>query len=88
MSRKLCFTDEGWEDYQFWLDDRKTLKKVNALIKEARRTPAEGAGDPHELHGDLAGFWARNISKKDRLVYAFDKDSITVIQARFHYDDH
>jgi toxin YoeB len=88
MARKISFTDEGWKDYQHWLDDRKTLKKVNGLIKEAQRTPTEGTGDPHELHGDLAGFWARNINKKDRLIYAFDDKGITVIAARFHYDDH
>ena len=30
--RNLIFTHEGWEDYQFWIDqDKKTLKKINKL---------------------------------------------------------
>lgn len=39
----LHFTDDGWEDYLYWqMQDKKTLKRLNALIKETSRTPFEG----------------------------------------------
>ena len=29
------FTDNGWEDYTYWqTEDKKTLKKINNLIKD------------------------------------------------------
>ncbi|WP_266180209.1 Txe/YoeB family addiction module toxin [Dyella humicola] len=88
MARSITFTDEAWKDYQDWAEDKKTLKKINSLIKDAQRTPNDGLGDPHELSGDLVGFWSRSINKKDRLVYAFDDECISIISCKFHYGDH
>ena len=88
MARSIKFTDEAWKDYQDWAEDKKTLKKVHALIKEAQRTANDGLGDPHQLSGDLAGFWSRSINKKDRLIYAFDGECIFIISCKFHYGDH
>jgi len=85
MSRGVNWHESAWEDYEYWQSqDSKTLKKINNLIKEARRTPAEGA---EPLRGDLSGFYSRHINKKDVLVYTYDDDSITIIQCRFHYSD-
>lgn len=88
MSRSIKFTDEARKDYQDWAGDKKTLKKIHSLIKDAQRTPNDGLGGPHELSGDLAGFWSRSINKKDRLVYAFDDQCISIISCKFHYDGH
>lgn len=89
MARSIKFTDEAWKDYQEWANEKKTLKKINSLIKDAQRDPGNGLGDPHELSGDLTGFWSRAINKKNRLVYAVDDDGcIHIISCRFHYGDH
>ena len=82
------FTDTGWEDYLFWQkEDKKTLKKINALLKDIERNGNEGLGKPEALSGDLAGFWSRRINVKDRLVYAIEHDQVVIIACRFHYDD-
>jgi toxin YoeB len=66
---KLTFLDQGWEDYQQWQDeDRKTLRRLNRLIEECRRTPFEGIGKPEALRHDWAGWWSRRISDEHRLV--------------------
>ncbi|MBT2119401.1 Txe/YoeB family addiction module toxin [Dyella sp. LX-66] len=88
MARSIKFTDEAWKDYQDWAEDKKTLKKIHTLIKEAQRTPNDGLGDPHPLSGDLTGFWSRSINMKDRLVYAFDGECIFIISCKFHYGEH
>jgi len=51
---KLIFTESGWKDYLWFQEnDRKLLKRINALIKNAIRTPSEGLGRPEPLKADL-----------------------------------
>ena len=83
-----AFTDIGWEDYLYWqTEDRKTLRKINTLLKDIERNGNEGIGKPEPLTGDLSGFWIRRINQKDRLIYALEMDQIIIIACRYHYDD-
>lgn len=83
-----AFTDIGWEDYLYWqTEDRKTLRKINTLLKDIERNGNEGTGKPEPLTGDLSGFWSRRINQKDRLIYALEMDQIIIIACRYHYDD-
>ncbi len=82
----IAFTDEGWEDYQHWVvTDRALLKRVNTLIKEARRNPTSGIGKPEQLKYLDGAPWSRRISQEHRLVYSFDDKQHTVWQCRYHY---
>lgn len=83
-----AFTDIGWEDYLYWqTEDRKTLHKINTLLKDIERNGNEGIGKPEPLTLDLSGFWSRRINQKDRLIYALEMDQIIIIACRYHYDD-
>lgn len=83
-----AFTDIGWEDYLYWqTEDRKTLRKINALLKDIERNGNKGIGKPEPLTGDLSGFWSRRINQKDRLIYALEMDQIIIIACRYHCDD-
>lgn len=83
---KLIFLSTGWEDYLYWqVTDKKTLKKINALIKEIQRSPFQGNGKPEPLKHDLAGWWSRRIDLEHRLVYRVEKDSVFILQSRYHY---
>ncbi len=83
-----AFTDIGWDDYLYWqTEDRKTLHKINTLLKDIERNGNEGIGKPEPLTGDLSGFWSRRINQKDRLIYALEMDQIIIIACRYHYDD-
>ncbi len=83
-----AFTDIGWDDYLYWqTEDRKTLRKINTLLKDIERNGNEGIGKPEPLTGDLSGFWSRRINQKDRLIYALEMDQIIIIACRYHYDD-
>lgn len=87
MTRKTSFTPSAWNDYIYWQgQDKKTLKRINALIKESIRTPFEGIGKPEPLLGDLSGLWSRRIDEKNRLVYEVTDTGITVISCRYHYE--
>ena len=79
---------EAWKDYLYWqMQDRKTLKKINELLKDIQRTPFDGKGEPEGLRGDLSGKWSRRINQKDRLVYEVTDGMIEVVQCKGHYSD-
>lgn len=83
-----AFTDIGGKDYLYWqTEDRKTLRKINTLLKDIERNGNEGIGKPEPLTGDLSGFWSRRINQTDRLIYALEMDQIIIIACRYHYDD-
>lgn len=85
-SRLLSWTDEAWSDYVYWQSqDKKTLKRINKLINDAKRSPFEGIGKPEPLKENLSGFWSRRIDDTNRLVYAVDNLAITIISCRYHY---
>jgi toxin YoeB len=86
MSRLLAWTDEAWADYLYWQgQDKKTLKRINALITDCKRSPFEGIGKPEPLKENLSGFWSRRIDDTNRLVYAVTDSHLTVISCRYHY---
>lgn len=66
---------------------KKTLKKINKLLKEIQRNPYEGEGKPEPLRGDFEGKWSRRINEKDRLVYEVTQEGIIISQCQGHYDD-
>jgi toxin YoeB len=83
---KLGFTPAAWEDYLWFQEhDRKLLKRINLLIKDALRTPFSGIGKPEPLKADLTGYWSRRINDEHRLVYAATATDVTIIACRFHY---
>ncbi|HTE57320.1 MAG TPA: Txe/YoeB family addiction module toxin [Verrucomicrobiae bacterium] len=86
MARIIAFTPEGWDDYQFWMNqDRKTLRKLHKLIADTQRDPFNGLGKPEPLKENYAGFWSRRIDEKNRFVYAVTEKEIQIISCRFHY---
>lgn len=85
-SRLLSWTDEAWNDYVYWqTQDKKTLKRINKLLNDAKRSPFEGSGKPEPLKENLSGFWSRRIDDTNRLVYAVDDSALTIISCRYHY---
>lgn len=83
---KLTWTTAAWDDYTDWqAQDKKTLKRINALIKDALRQPFDGIGKPEPLKENLSGFWSRRIDDTHRLVYCVENASLGVIACRYHY---
>lgn len=82
----LVWIEEGWEDYMYWQQvDKKTIKKINELIKVIQRTPFEGIGKPEALKENLSGWWSRRINLEDRLVYKVENNTLIILQCRKHY---
>ena len=84
--KKIWF-DEAWEDYIYWQQqDKKTLKRINALLKEIERENFKGIGKPEPLKGELSGFWSRRIDDKNRIVYRIVEGRLEILSCKGHYD--
>lgn len=82
----LTFTPESWETYVYWqTQDKKTLRRINDLIKDAQRSPFEGIGKPEALRYSLSGFWSRRIDEANRLVYEVRENELVIISCHYHY---
>ena len=85
--RAIRFIPDAWAAYLYWQrQDKKTLKRINALIEEAAREPFTGLGKPEPLRGNLSGYWSRRIDDTHRLVCRATDEDLVVIACRFHYD--
>lgn len=82
----LSWAEHAWEDYLYWQQtDKKTLKRINALIKDINRQPFDGIGDPEPLKHNWSGYWSRRIDREHRLVYNVNDTQIFIAQCRYHY---
>ena len=78
---KLLWEDSAWEDYCYWqTQDKKTLNRINMLIRDIQRNPFYGIGKPEALKEDLSGWWSR------RIVYREKNGAIEIISCRDHYE--
>lgn len=82
----LSWASQAWQDYRYWQSrDKKTLKRINTLIKDIQRQPFEGLGDPEPLRHQWSGYWSRRIDREHRLVYKVSDSAIVIVQCRYHY---
>lgn len=82
----LLWTDEAWEDYLYWQSqDKKTLKRVNQIVRDIQRSPHAGIGKPEPLKGDLSGWWSRRIDDANRIVYRLKGNAVEITQCKGHY---
>ena len=84
---KILWHENAWDDYCAWqIQDKKTLKKLNALINDIQRSPYDGIGKPEPLKENLSGWWSRRIDDTNRIVYKQEGDNIIIAACKGHYD--
>ena len=85
---RLVWFEGAWEDYLYWqTQDRKTLRRINQLVKDTQRDPHSGLGKSEPLKGELSGCFSRRIDEKNRLVYRLRGETLEILQCRGHYQD-
>lgn len=84
----IQFSENAFADYLYWqTQDKKTLKRINQLIRDVERSPFEGIGKAEPLKGELSGWWSRRIDDTNRLVYRVRGQIIEIASCRGHYED-
>ena len=66
---------------------KKTLRKINSLLKNIDRTPFSGEGKPEPLKHNKQGYWSRRIDGVNRIVYKVTDEQIVIVQCKGHYDE-
>ncbi|MBQ1510423.1 MAG: Txe/YoeB family addiction module toxin [Selenomonadaceae bacterium] len=81
------FSEHAWKDIMEWMrEDRKVVRRIDALLNDIERNGHEGMGKPEPLRYELSGYWSRRITEKDRLIYKFDETTIYIAACKGHYD--
>ncbi len=86
----VTFAPRAWYEYTGWqLEDKKTLKRINSLIKDIMRNGNAGIGKPEPLKG-TNGYWSRRIDEENRLVYKLtgegEDQKLLIAQCSSHYE--
>lgn len=83
---KVVWHANAWQDYVWWQQqDRRVLKRINALLTDVARNGNTGIGKPDALKHDFAGYWLRRITDEHRLVYKIVGDEVHIAACRYHY---
>ncbi|MGI8648087.1 MAG: Txe/YoeB family addiction module toxin [Acidimicrobiales bacterium] len=85
----LIWNKRSWEQYLWWqAQDRKMVKRINALIADIARNGNEGLGKPEPLRNEFSGYWSRRITSEHRLIYQItaDETEIRIAACRYHYE--
>ena len=85
--KKIWF-DEAQSDYLYWqMQDKKTIKRINALIQDIERSGFDkGIGKPEPLKENLSGLWSRRIDDTNRLVYRVEGGMLQIVSCKGHYN--
>jgi len=87
MGRDVQWYGDAWDEYCEWQrTDKAVLKRINELIRDARRDPFSGIGKPEPLRYGMSGIWSRRINETDRLSYYLKDDILVIIGCKGHYD--
>ena len=84
----IIFAPVAWDEYLYWqMQDKKTLRRINQLLRDIARDPFGGIGKPEPLKGDYAGFWSRRIDDSNRLIYRINDGILEILSCKGHYED-
>ena len=76
-----------WADYEYWqTQDRKTLRRINQLVRDIERNGYRCPGKPEPLRGNLSGWWSVRIDAANRLVFKLDAGNLVILACRGHYE--
>ena len=84
----VTFTENALGEYISWqTEDKKTLRRINELIKSIQRDGfVSGIGKPEVLKGRKE--YSRRIDETNRLVYIGDeKQNLIILSCKGHYED-
>ncbi len=84
---KKLWHDKAWSEYADWQTrDKKTLKRINLILKSIERDGYNCIGKPEPLKGNLTGKWSVRIDTANRLIFSIDAGILEVYSCMGHYE--
>ena len=78
--------ETAWDDYvAAHSQDRKTLNRVNTLLKSIERNGYDAVGNIVRWRGNWSGWWSARINEKDRLIFRISGDLLEIAACKGHY---
>lgn len=85
---KFEFEQRAIDDILTWFyDDKRFIVKIIKLINDIENNPFVGGFGLTETLGGTGGRASKRIVKKDRVIYTYTQEKITIHQCRGHYND-
>lgn len=82
------FSEKAFAEYMYWQkQDKKTLNRINNLLKDIDRNGYNCIGKPEPLKGDKSGWWSVRIDEKNRLIFKIENEIVEITQCGTHYGD-
>ena len=80
------WSDIAWEEYLYWqTQDKKTLKRINLLIKDIERNGIQGLGKSEVLKYRKG--YSKRIDEANRLVFYIENEKLYIISCKGHYEE-
>ena len=84
--------ERAWEEYTYWQNqDKKTINKINSLVKDIERNGYNCIGNPEPLKHGLNGWWSVEIDNKNRLIFKIsvldNHQTLDILACKGHYSD-
>ena len=84
----ILWKEKAWLEYLYWqTQDKKTLRKINNLLKDIERNGYNCIGKPEPLRDELSGWWSVRIDEKNRLIFKIENEIVEITQCGTHYGD-
>ena len=84
----ILWKEKAWLEYLYWqTQDKKTLRKINNLLKDIDRNGYNCTGKPEPLRDELSGWWSVRIDEKNRLIFKIENEVVEITQCGTHYGD-
>lgn len=78
--------ETAWDDYvATQSQDRKTLNRINTLLKSIERNGYDAIGNIEPLRGNWSGWWSARINEKDRLIFRISDEILEIAACKGHY---
>ncbi|MDR1087934.1 MAG: Txe/YoeB family addiction module toxin [Coriobacteriales bacterium] len=76
--------EKAWDDYLYWqTQDKKTVRKINALIKSIER--GERLGKMERLKDGYSSWLSTRIDQSNRLIFKVADDVLIIASCRGQY---
>ena len=85
---RVTFSEKAFSQYVEWqTEDKKTLKRINELIKSIQRDGfLQGIGKPEPLRHRKG--CSRRIDEANRLAYTGDAEqNVVILSCKGHYEE-
>ena len=84
---KKLWHDKAWNAYAKWQQqDKRTLKRINDLLKSIERNGYNCIGKPEPLKGALAGKWSVRVDEENRIVFRIAEGILEIFSCADHYE--